>query len=168
MACLLTFVTLLHLITLAMVFIATTEKSWWTVDKVEQADLWNKCIYDNNTDTFMCTTASGNDWLQSVQVLMVLSVILSSMSFVVFVCQLCLMSRRGLFYFSGLSQIFAGLTTFAAVLIYTCQRKEILQNPRENQGNFGYCYILAWVCVPLMLGSGILYVHLRKKTHTTA
>ncbi|KAF4093831.1 hypothetical protein AMELA_G00006270 [Ameiurus melas] len=169
MAFLLIFVTLLHLITLAMMFIATMEKSWWTWDEVERADLWHKCIYDNNTDTFMCTSAAENDWLQSVQALMVLSVILSSISFILFICQLFSMSRRALFYVSGLTQIFAGLSTFAAVLIYTFQRKEILQDPRElSKGHFGYCFILAWVCVPLLLSSGVLYVHLRKKTHTAA
>ncbi|TSU49993.1 Epithelial membrane protein 3 [Bagarius yarrelli] len=147
----------------------TAIQSWWAWDSVKQADLWHKCIYDNTTDTLMCTSASENDWLQSVQALMVLSVILSSISFVVFICQLFTTSRRGLFYFSGLSQIFAGIATFAAVLIYTFQRKEILQDPRElTNGQFGYCYILAWVCVPLLLSSGVLYVHLRKKAHTAA
>ncbi|KAF5901058.1 epithelial membrane protein 3-like, partial [Clarias magur] len=107
MAFLLMFVTLLHLITLAMVFIATMEKSWWTWDNVDRADLWHNCIYNNNTDTLMCTSASENDWLQSVQALMVLSVILSSLSFIVFIWQLFTTSRKGLFYFSGLSQIFA-------------------------------------------------------------
>ncbi|XP_060766618.1 epithelial membrane protein 3 [Neoarius graeffei] len=169
MAFLLMFVTLLHLITLAMVFIATMEKSWWTWDHMEQADLWHKCTYDNKTNTLMCTSATENDWLQSVQALMVLSVILSSISFVTFICQLFITSRRGLFYFSGLSQIVAGLVTFAAVLIYTFRRKDILQDPQElSKGRFGYCFILAWVCVPLLLSSGVLYIHLRKKTHTAA
>ncbi|XP_058229332.1 epithelial membrane protein 3 [Hemibagrus wyckioides] len=169
MAFLLMFVTLLHLVSLAMVFIATMEKSWWTWDSVDRADLWHKCIYDNTTDTMMCTTVSQNDWLQSVQALMVLSVILSSISFIVFICQLFTTSRKGLFYFSGLTQIFAGLTTFAAVLIYTFQRREILQDPPElTKGYFGFCFILAWVCVPLLISSGVLYVHLRKKTHTAA
>ncbi|KAM9443622.1 epithelial membrane protein 3 [Clarias gariepinus] len=169
MAFLLMFVTLLHLITLAMLFIATMEKSWWTWDNVDRADLWHNCIYDNTTDTMMCTSASENDWLQSVQALMVLSVILSSLSIIVFIWQLFTTSRRGLFYFSGLSQIFAGLATFAAVLIYTFQRKEILQHPQKrHDGHFGYCFILAWVCVPLLFSSGVIYVHLRKKTHTAA
>ncbi|KAK3512386.1 hypothetical protein QTP70_007473 [Hemibagrus guttatus] len=60
MAFLLMFVMLLHLVTLAMVFIATMEKSWWTWDSVDRADLWHKCIYDNATHTMMCTTVSEN------------------------------------------------------------------------------------------------------------
>ena len=53
---------------------------------------------------------------------------------------------------------------FSAALIYTLHNKEILQDSRElTSGHFGYCFILAWVCVPLLLCSGIIYIHLRKK-----
>lgn len=48
------------------------------------------------------------DWLQAVQVLMVLSVVFSSVSFLVFLGQLFTMSKGGLFYFTGLCQVFAG------------------------------------------------------------
>lgn len=58
----------------------------------------------------------------------------------------------------------AGLTAFAACLIFTFHRKEILSDSRDlSKGRFGYCFILAWLCVPLLLVSGILYVHLHKK-----
>ncbi|KAI4904841.1 hypothetical protein NFI96_018226, partial [Prochilodus magdalenae] len=165
MALLLMTVTVLHLVTLAMLFIATIEKSWWTLENVENVDLWYKCMYDNKTDTWLCANTTDNEWLQSVQALMVLSVILSSISFLVFLGQLFTMSRGGLFYFTGICQILAGLTAFAAVLIYTFQREEILRDSiRElSMGRFGYCFILAWVCVPLLLCSGVVYVHLRKK-----
>lgn len=49
-----------------------------------------------------------SEWLQSVQVLMVLSVVFSSVSFLVFLGQLFTMSKGGLFYFTGLCQVFAG------------------------------------------------------------
>lgn len=59
---------------------------------------------------------------------------------------------------------FLGLSAFTAALIYTLHNKEILQDSRElTLGRFGYCFILAWVCVPLLLCSGIMYIHLRKK-----
>ena len=48
------------------------------------------------------------DWLQSVQALMVLTVVFSSVSFLVFLGQLFTMSTGGLFYFTGLCQICAG------------------------------------------------------------
>lgn len=50
-----------------------------------------------------------SDWLQSVQALMVLSVVFSSISFLVFMMQLFTLSTGGLFYFTGLCQGFAGI-----------------------------------------------------------
>ncbi|CAL8319040.1 unnamed protein product [Merluccius merluccius] len=164
MAYLLMFVTLLHLITLAMLFIATMEKSWWVWDGMENSDLWYNCRFDNDTGTWLCASSKETEWLQAVQVLMVLSVVFSSVSFLVFLGQLFTMSKGGLFYFTGLCQVFAGLTAFAAALIYTLHNQEILQDSRElSSGHFGYCYILAWTCVPLLLVSGLMYIHLRKK-----
>ncbi|XP_051280417.1 epithelial membrane protein 3-like [Dicentrarchus labrax] len=164
MAYLLMFVTLLHLINLAMLFIATMEKSWWEWDGMENSDLWYNCRFDNVTGGWFCASSKESEWLQAVQVLMVLSVVFSSISFLVFLGQLFTMSKGGLFYFTGLCQVFAGLTAFSAVLIYTLHNKEILQDSRElTAGHFGYCFILAWVCVPLLLFSGVIYIHLRKK-----
>lgn len=48
------------------------------------------------------------DWLQSVQALMILSVVFSCISFLLFLGQLFLLSRGSLFYFTGLCQAFAG------------------------------------------------------------
>lgn len=63
---------------------------------------------------------------------------------------------------------FLGLTAFSAALIYTLHNKEILQDSRElTSGHFGYCFILAWVCVPFLLCSGVIYIHLRKKEWPT-
>lgn len=57
-----------------------------------------------------------------------------------------------------------GLMAFSAALIYTLHNREILQDSRElTSGHFGYCFILAWVCVPLLLCSGVIYIQLRKK-----
>ncbi|XP_067096074.1 epithelial membrane protein 3b (MAM blood group) [Osmerus mordax] len=164
MAYLLMFVTLLHLVTLAMLFIATMEKSWWVWNGMESSDLWYNCRYDNDSGTWLCASTEETEWLQSVQVLMVLSVVFSSVSFLVFLGQLFTMSKGGLFYFTGLCQVVAGLTAFTAALIYTLHNKEILLDSWENKsGHFGYCFILAWVCVPLLLCSGVMYIHLRKK-----
>uniref|UniRef100_A0A8B9J6M4 Epithelial membrane protein 3 n=1 Tax=Astyanax mexicanus TaxID=7994 RepID=A0A8B9J6M4_ASTMX len=64
---------------------------------------------------------------------------------------------------SKISISLSGLSAFAAVLIYTFQREEILQDILDpSKGRFGYCFILAWVCVPLLLCSGVLYMHLKK------
>nr|XP_020476469.1 epithelial membrane protein 3-like [Monopterus albus]XP_020476476.1 epithelial membrane protein 3-like [Monopterus albus]XP_020476485.1 epithelial membrane protein 3-like [Monopterus albus] len=164
MACLLMFVTLLHLITLAMLFIGTMEKSWWVWDGMENSDLWYNCRFDNFTGAWLCASSKKTEWLQTVQVLMVLSVVFSSISFLVFLGQLCTMSKGRLFCVTGLCQVFAGLMAFSAALIYTLHLKEILQDSRElTSGHFGYCFILTWVCVPLLLCSGVIYVCLCKK-----
>ncbi|CAN9512072.1 unnamed protein product [Ophioblennius macclurei] len=164
MVFLLVSLTLLHLVTLTLLFIATLEKSWWVWAESEITDLWYNCFHDNETKAWLCKTTSESDWLQSVQALMILSLIFSSISFVVFMGQLFTMSRGGLFYFTGLCQAFAGFTDFAACLIFTFHRKEILNDSRDlSRGRFGSCFILAWLCVPLLLVSGVLYVHLRKK-----
>ncbi|CAJ1050536.1 epithelial membrane protein 3 [Xyrichtys novacula] len=164
MVCLLISITVLHLSTLAMLLIATLEKSWWVWTELEVSDLWYNCFHDNRSDTWLCAATDESDWLQSVQALMILSVVFSCISFLVFVGQLVTMSKGGLFYFTGLCQAFAGFTVFAACLIFTFHRKEILNDSRDlSKGRFGYCFILAWVCVPLLLISAVLYVHLRKK-----
>ncbi|KAM7402302.1 hypothetical protein PAMP_017550 [Pampus punctatissimus] len=154
----------LHLVTLAMVLIATLEKSWWVWADSEITDLWHSCFHDNATKAWLCAATNESDWLQSVQALMILSVVFSSISFLVFLGQLFTMSKGGLFYFTGLCQAFAASTDFAASLIFTFHTKEILNDSRDlDKGHFGYCVILAWLSVPLLVISGILYVHLRKK-----
>ncbi|XP_041634783.1 epithelial membrane protein 3 [Cheilinus undulatus] len=154
----------LHLVTLAMLFTATLEKSWWVWTDEEITDLWYNCFHDNASNTWLCAATDESDWLQSVQALMVLSVVFSSISFLVFLGQLFTMAKEGLFYVTGLCQAFAGFTAFAACLIFTFHRKEILNDTRDlSKGRFGYCFILAWLCVPLLLVSAILYVHLRKR-----
>uniref|UniRef100_W5LCL7 Epithelial membrane protein 3b (MAM blood group) n=1 Tax=Astyanax mexicanus TaxID=7994 RepID=W5LCL7_ASTMX len=164
MAYLLMFVTLLHLITLAVLFIATMEKSWWVWSSTESSDLWYNCRFDNEKEAWSCESSKETEWLQAVQVLMVLSVVFSCISFLIFLGQLFTMSKGGLFYLTGVCQAFAGVTTFTAALIYTLHNKEILEDSREfNTGYFGFCFFLAWVCVPLLIWSGIMYIHLRKR-----
>ncbi|XP_006641929.1 epithelial membrane protein 3 [Lepisosteus oculatus] len=165
MAVLLISVTLLHLITLTMLFIATMEKAWWVLTDVENSDLWYNCEFDNTTGSWVCFSTGDNDWLQAVQALMVLSVIFCFISFLVFLGQLFTLNKGDLFYFTGLCQVLAGLTDFSAALIYTVHHEEILRDSRKRPdgGHFGYCFVLAWLCVPLLLCGGVMYFHLRKK-----
>uniref|UniRef100_A0A8C7Y719 Si:dkey-264d12.4 n=1 Tax=Oryzias sinensis TaxID=183150 RepID=A0A8C7Y719_9TELE len=160
MVCLLVFIIVLHLLSLAMLLIATLEKSWWIWADSEITDLWYNCLHDNTTDSWLCaaTTESGNstdvaDWLQSVQALMVLSVVFSSVSLLVFLGQLFTLTRGSLFYFTALS-------SFHDVMAKACLWSIKIDLSR---GRFGYCFVLAWLCVPLLLVTGVLYIHLRKK-----
>ncbi|KAM9759065.1 epithelial membrane protein 3 isoform 1-T2 [Menidia menidia] len=164
MVFLLASITVLHLVSLAMLLIATLEKSWWVWAESEITDLWHNCVYDNASETWLCAATTEGDWLQSVQALMVLSVVFSSISFLVFLVQLFTLARGSLFYFTGFCQAFAGFADFAACLIFTFHREEILSDSRDlSKGHFGYCFIIAWMCVPLLLVSAVMYVHLRKK-----
>ncbi|KAJ8259097.1 hypothetical protein COCON_G00181090 [Conger conger] len=157
-------VTLLHLVILTMLFIATMEKSWWMWDDVHNSDLWYNCMFDNSTEAWLCASAKDNEWLVPMQALMVLAVLFSCLSFMAFLVQLFVLSEGRLFYLTGLCQFCAALTDFAACLIYTLRHRNILQDSGEEPaGHYGYCFILAWVCVPLLLASGVMYVHLRKK-----
>ncbi|XP_026097896.1 epithelial membrane protein 3-like [Carassius auratus] len=164
MASLLLFVTLFHLITLTALFVATMQKSWWVWDGSEHSDLWYNCRINNTTEKMSCESSNETEWLHAVQVLMILSVVFSAVSFLIFLGQLFTISKGGLFYLTGVCQAFAGLNVFTAVLIYTLHNKEILPVSRElSSGHFGYCFYLAWVCVPLLLCSGAMYIRLRKK-----
>ncbi|GAA6103969.1 epithelial membrane protein 3b [Tachysurus ichikawai] len=164
MAILLIFITLLHLFTMTLLFIATMDKSWWVWSSTEKSDIWYNCRLDNKTETWLCASSEETEWLQAVQVLMVLSAVFCSISFLIFLAQLFIMSEGGLFYLTGVCQAFAGLTTLTAMLIYTLHNKEFLQDSRKlSSGHFGYCFILAWLCVPLLMWSGIMYIYLRKR-----
>ncbi|RXM93033.1 Epithelial membrane protein 3 [Acipenser ruthenus] len=110
------------------------------------------------------TQLSLEHWLHAVQALMVVSVLFSAVSFLLFLCQLYSLRRGGLFYITGMFQIFAGLTVFSASLIYSLHAPEILSDSSlPPAGHFGYCFVVAWLCVPALLFSGVLYIHLRKK-----
>uniref|UniRef100_A0A3Q3IJP6 Uncharacterized protein n=1 Tax=Monopterus albus TaxID=43700 RepID=A0A3Q3IJP6_MONAL len=162
-------ITVLHLVTLTMLLITTLEKSWWIWSDSEITDLWYNCFHNNATTTWLCSVCSFktflHDWiLYHLKVFCRPSVVFSSIAFLVFLGQLINMSKGGLFYFTGFCQAFPGFTDFAACLIFTFHTKVILNDSRDlSKGHFGYCFILAWLCVPLLLVSGVLYVHLRKK-----
>ncbi|KAI5612463.1 epithelial membrane protein 3 precursor, partial [Silurus asotus] len=164
MAFLLIFITLLHVFILGILFIATLGESWWVWNSTERSDLWSNCRLDNETQAWLCMSSKETEWLQAIQVLMVVSAVFCCISFLVFLGQLFILSKGGLFYLTGVCQAFAGLTTFSAVLIYTLHNKEILQSSKKlSSGHYGHCFILAWVCVPLLMWSGIMYIYLRKR-----
>ncbi|XP_028678194.1 epithelial membrane protein 3-like [Erpetoichthys calabaricus] len=160
MTLLLIAVSALHLLVLILLFIATLDKKWFVSSSDEVIDIWLNCYNTNNTDTWICKNASENEWLHAVQALMMLSVFFASAAFLVFLCQLYAMQRGGLFYTTGIFQLFSGLTVFSAALIYSIHSPEIVNSTR---GRYGYCFYIAWMCCPLLLVSGSMYIHLRKK-----
>ncbi|XP_030053686.1 epithelial membrane protein 3 [Microcaecilia unicolor] len=155
-------VTAFHIIILIILFVATLDKSWWVFPDEETVNLWYDCLYNNNTEAWLCSSVSDNEWFHAVQALMVLAILFSSFSFILFMCQLYTMERGGLFYATGIFQIFASLAVFTGAVIYASHVNEF-HPTRKSGGYFGHCFVLAWVAFPLSLISGIVYIHLRKR-----
>ncbi|KAI5103542.1 peripheral myelin protein 22, partial [Silurus meridionalis] len=98
-------------------------------------------------------------WIQSVQALMILSIIFSILSLCLFFCQLFTLQKGGRFFLTGSFQIFACLFIMCGAIIYTVMRNTWI----PSGASYGYAYILAWVAFPLALISGLIYIILRKR-----
>uniref|UniRef100_A0A803YDL9 Peripheral myelin protein 22 n=1 Tax=Meleagris gallopavo TaxID=9103 RepID=A0A803YDL9_MELGA len=94
----------LHVTVLVLLFVSTVV-SQWLVNGGQTADLWQNCT---TGAVFQCLTSSTNEWLQSVQAMMILSVIFSVLSLFLFFCQLFTLTKGGRFYLTGIFQILAG------------------------------------------------------------
>lgn len=143
----------LHLAALVLLFVSTIV-SVWTTGESTTSDLWTNC-----TTASGCNPASTGEWIQSVQAVMILSIIFSCLSLFLFFCQLFTLQKGGRFFLTGTFQILASLFVMSGAIIYTVMSPEWV--PEGN--SFGYSYILAWVAFPLALISGLIYVILRKR-----
>ncbi|XP_078064264.1 peripheral myelin protein 22-like [Mustelus asterias] len=151
-----------HLTALILLYIATIHNSWWSYTPDKTRDLWNQCEYniqDRGWNCIAIDSTRGEEWLHACQASMILAVLFSSASFIIFLCQLYTLQKGSLFYATGLFQIFAGLCVMTASLIFTLHVWDI---HGDQAGRYGYSYILAWTAFPVTLGSGIMYIHLRK------
>ncbi|ETE72569.1 Epithelial membrane protein 3 [Ophiophagus hannah] len=144
-------VTALHVLILILLFVATLDKSWWVLPNSETVNIWNECLMDNQHQNWTCHPA-----------FMVLSLLFSSLAFIIFMWQLYTMKRGSLFYATGIFQILTAVSVFTAALIYTIH-VDTFQQGRMPGGSYGHCFVLAWLAFPLALVSGIVYIHLRKK-----
>ncbi|KAM9371167.1 peripheral myelin protein 22 [Phaethornis superciliosus] len=150
----------LHVTVLVLLFVSTIV-SQWLVSEKHTADLWQNCSKVEMGDIFHCLTSSTNEWLQSVQAMMILSIIFSVLSLFLFFCQLFTLTKGGRFYLTGIFQILAGLCVMSGAAIFTVRHTDWHQ-ASENIP-YGFAYILAWLAFPLALASGIIYVILRKR-----
>ncbi|XP_072259687.1 peripheral myelin protein 22 [Pyxicephalus adspersus] len=147
----------LHVAVLVLLFVSTIVSSW-LVGNSYSADLWQNCT-EGISNTWNCVNASSSEWLQSVQAMMILSIIFSVLSLFLFFCQLFTLTKGGRFYLTGIFQLLAALCIVAGATIFTVRHTEWHRDP----ANFGFAYILAWVAFPLAAISGIIYVILRKR-----
>ncbi|XP_028990170.1 peripheral myelin protein 22b [Betta splendens] len=146
----------LHVAALVLLFVSTIVSVWVSGD-AGSSDLWRNCTTDSLGPD--CNPASTGEWIQAVQAVMILSIIFSCLSLVLFFCQLFTLQKGGRFFLTGTFQILASLFVMSGTIIYT------VMSPEWVNGNysFGYSYILAWVAFPLALVSGLIYVILRKR-----
>ena len=96
----------LHVAVLVLLFVSTIV-SHWMVGGGHSTDLWQNCS-TSTSNIYHCFSASTNEWLQSVQATMILSIIFSVLSLFLFFCQLFTLTKGGRFYFTGVFQILAG------------------------------------------------------------
>ncbi|XP_069056443.1 peripheral myelin protein 22 [Pleurodeles waltl] len=148
----------LHVTVLVLLFVSTIV-SKWLVSSNFSGDLWQNC--SSPETTWHCLNSSTNEWLQSVQALMILSIIFGVISLFLFFCQLFTLTKGGRFYLTGIFQILAGLCVMTGAAIFTVRHTEWA--PENSNISFGYAYVLAWVAFPLAVISGIIYVILRKR-----
>ncbi|XP_014746715.1 PREDICTED: peripheral myelin protein 22 [Sturnus vulgaris] len=147
----------LHVTVLVLLFVSTIVNQW-LVNGDHASDLWQNCT---TGASFYCLASSSNEWLQSVQAMMILSVIFSVLSLFLFFCQLFTLTKGGRFYITGVFQILAGLCVMSGAAIFTVRHTD-WHHASENL-SYGFAYILAWLAFPLALASGIIYVILRKR-----
>ncbi|XP_059181223.1 peripheral myelin protein 22b [Centropristis striata] len=147
---------LLHIAALVLLFVSTIV-SVWATGQTSSTDLWQNCSTTNGG--YHCDPATTGEWIQSVQALMILSIIFSVLSLFLFFCQLFTLQKGGRFFLTGTFQIIGSLFVMSGAIIYTVMSPGWL----EDTATFGYSYILAWVAFPLVLISGLIYVILRKR-----
>ncbi|XP_062918956.1 peripheral myelin protein 22-like [Mobula hypostoma] len=156
MLLLLVSICLLHLMTIIFLIIATANNVWWTTDD-HGTDIWKGCFYSNGT-CFVIDYKGLDESLQAIQACMVLAVIFSCCGLFVFICQLFTLNQGNRFIFTGVFQLLACLCVVIAASIYT-----IYFHRDDKTGWYGSSYVLAWLCFPLTLASGIMYTILRKR-----
>nr|XP_058904470.1 peripheral myelin protein 22 isoform X2 [Kogia breviceps] len=96
----------LHAAVLVLLFVSTIV-SQWVVSNGHATDLWQNCSTSSLGNVQHCFTSSANEWLQSVQATMILSIIFSVLSLFLFFCQLFTLTKGGRFYITGVFQILA-------------------------------------------------------------
>ncbi|XP_004626139.1 epithelial membrane protein 1 [Octodon degus] len=147
-----------HIATVIMLFVSTISNVWVVSDALNASvGLWKNCSSD-------CLDLSygHEDALKSVQAFMILSIIFSVISLVVFVFQLFTMEKGNRFFLSGATMLVCWLCILIGASIYT-DRYANNNETFDMDTHHGYCFILAWICFCFSFIIGILYLVLRKK-----
>ncbi|XP_008577286.1 PREDICTED: epithelial membrane protein 1 [Galeopterus variegatus] len=149
-----------HIATVIMLFVSTIANVWVVSNSTDESvGLWKSCI--NGSCSYPLPYDVG-DALRSVQAFMILSVIFSVISLVVFVFQLFTMEKGNRFFLSGAVTLVCWLCILIGVSIYTHHYADG-SGTLYPSSHHGYCFILSWICFCFSFIIGVLYLVLRKK-----
>ncbi|XP_022432780.1 epithelial membrane protein 1 [Delphinapterus leucas] len=150
-----------HIATVIMLFVSTIANAWVVSDVgIISVGLWKNCTSAN--DCSHSLLYSSEDALKVVQAFMILSIIFSVISLVVFVFQLFTMEKGNRFFLSGATMLVCWLCILVGASTYTYH---YANNSRGwyLESHHGYSFILTWICFCFSFIIGILYLVLRKK-----
>lgn len=149
-----------HIATVIMLFVSTIANVWVVSDITSASvGLWKNC---SNSHCDGALSYADEDALKAVQAFMILSIIFSVISLVVFVFQLFTMEKGNRFFLSGATMLVCWLCIMVGASIYTHHYANGY-GTRFFQSHHGYCFILTWICFCFSFIIGILYLVLRKK-----
>ncbi|XP_013930440.1 PREDICTED: epithelial membrane protein 1 [Thamnophis sirtalis] len=148
-----------HIATVVMLFVSTIANVWMVTtlsQKTNSSGLWKQCTEINCQDIVVHTDDLAA--LKAVQAFMILAIIFSFVSLVMFVVQLFTMEKGKRFYITGAIMLICWLFILIAASIYTARFSHYYEPSHP-----GYSFILAWICFCFSFIIGILYLVLRKK-----
>ncbi|XP_004281177.1 epithelial membrane protein 1 [Orcinus orca] len=149
-----------HIATVIMLFVSTIANAWMVSDVGKiSVGLWKNCT---SADCSHNLLYGSEDALKAVQAFMILSIIFSVISLVVFVFQLFTMEKGNRFFFSGATMLVCWLCILVGASTYTHHYANNLKD-WYPESHHGYSFILTWICFCFSFIIGILYLVLRKK-----
>lgn len=150
-----------HIATVIMLFVSTIANVWMVQPfNNTTVGLWQRCQNERCTDISRLYQEDDLSALKAVQAFMILAIIFSFISLVMFVVQLFTMEKGKRFYITGAVMLVCWLFILISVSIYTAR---IPRYYKEDQDHHGYSFILAWICFCFSFIIGVLYLVLRKK-----
>nr|XP_025850977.1 epithelial membrane protein 1 [Vulpes vulpes] len=149
-----------HIATVIMLFVSTIANVWVVSDSPKASvGLWKNCTESGCDDVL---SYASEDALKAVQAFMILSIIFSVISLVVFVFQLFTMEKGNRFFLSGATMLVCWLCIMVGVSIYTHHYANGY-GTQYRGSHHGYSFILTWICFCFSFIIGVLYLVLRKK-----
>ncbi|XP_062050840.1 epithelial membrane protein 1 [Lepus europaeus] len=150
----------IHIATCVMLFVSTIANVWVVSDTINASvGLWRNCT---GGDCGGGLSYGHEDALKAVQAFMILSIIFSVISLIIFVFQLFTMEKGNRFFLSGATMLVCWLCVLIGASIYTHRYANGDSNSFERS-HHGYSFILAWICFCFSFVVGVLYLVLRKK-----